>query len=79
MTAVEDYKEGAVWGKPGNQVFMEDVAVDLSIFLEIRRTNCVEDSGGPVSRWITHLAAVSGIVEEVASTRLTNQPVNCGL
>jgi hypothetical protein len=60
-------------------VFMEDITVDLSIFLEVYRADCVENTGVMVPSRITDLASVSGIVEEVAGSRFTDKPVDCRL
>jgi hypothetical protein len=72
MAAVQDDEEGAAWWKPRDKVLVEDIAVDLAPFLEIYRTDSVEDTGRTVSSGITHLAAMSGVVEEVASSGFTD-------
>ncbi len=60
-------------------MFVEDITVDLSLFLEVYRADCVEDTGGMIPSGITDLASVSGIVEEVTGSGLTDKPVDCGL
>jgi hypothetical protein len=60
-------------------VFVKDITVDLSLFLEVYGADGVENTGGMVPSRITDLASVSGIVEEVAGSGLTDKPVDCGL
>ena len=79
VAAIEDHEEGTAWWKSGHQVFMEDITVDLSIFLEVYRADGVENTGRMVPSRITDLASVSGIVEEVAGSRFTGKPVDCRL
>ncbi len=69
MAAIQDHEESAAWWESGDQVFMEDIAVDLTLFLEVYRADCVENAGGMVPSRITDLASVSRIVEEVPGSR----------
>lgn len=72
VAAIEDHKKGTARREPGNKMLMENIAVNLALLLEIYRTDSVQDSGGTVSGGITHLTAMSRVVEEVASSGLTD-------
>ena len=79
MAAVQNHEEGTAWWESGDQVFMEDITVDLTLFLEVYRADCIENTGRMVASRIADLASMSGIVEEVAGSRFTDKPVDCRL
>ena len=57
---------------------MEFVAVDLTLGFEIAGDDGVVEAGVAVAVWVFDLAAVAGVVEEVAGVGFGDEPVHCG-
>jgi len=60
MAAVQDDEEGAVGRQIGDEVLVQDVAVDLAARLEIVGDDGVEEAGGSLAGGVADLAAWIG-------------------
>lgn len=78
VAAVEDDEEGAVCGKSGDKCAVKLVAVELAVGLEIAGNNGGVEAGLAVAVWVFDLAAVAGVVEEVAGVGFGDEPVHGG-
>ena len=79
VAAVQDDEERGAGRHAGDEVLVQRVGVDLAVAPEVDGTDGVQDAGGAVPGGIPDLAAVAGVVEEVACSGLGDQPVHCCL
>ncbi len=79
MATVQDDKESGVGRKAGDKVSMKGIGIELSILAEINWADSIQKSGWMVSSGILDLSTMTRVVKEISSSRLTDQPVYCGL
>ena len=75
VAAVEDYEEGAAWRETRDQVLVEGVGVELAVFLKVDGDDGVVVAGVAVTVGVPDLAAVAGVVEEVAGVGFGDKPL----
>ncbi len=79
VAAVENGKERAVGRHARHEVLVQRVRVELPAGLEIHGADGVEEPRRALAGRVAHLAAVPGVVEEVAGAGLADEPVNGSL
>ena len=76
VAAVEDHEEGALGWESRNERFVEDAGWDLAFLFVVDGDDCAVEARDARAVCVGHLAAVAGVVQEVAGAWFGHEPLH---